>query len=43
MTEQIKMAQTKCNKDIDQKQIRKIHVECGCMSFAVMDIQLRYR
>lgn len=25
MTEQIKMAQTKCNKDIDQ-QIRKIHV-----------------
>lgn len=26
MTEQIRMAQTKCNKDIDQKQIRKIHV-----------------
>lgn len=25
MTEQIRMAQTKCNKDIDQKQIRKIH------------------
>lgn len=26
MTEQIRMAQTKCNMDIDQKQIRKIHV-----------------
>lgn len=26
MTEQIRMAQKKCNKDIDQKQIRKIHV-----------------
>lgn len=26
MTEQIRMAQTKCNKDIDQKQIRKILV-----------------
>lgn len=26
MTVHIRMAETKCNKDIDQKQIRKIHV-----------------
>lgn len=38
MTEQIRMAQTKCNKDIDQKQIRKIHVgmhEFCCYGYSI--------
>lgn len=40
MTEQIRMAQTKCNKDIDQKQIRKIHVgmrmhEVCCYGYSI--------